>query len=229
MAISGGDWSRAMRIIGHRVKLTAAHMELMQIPYRFWETKFDRIPECDGKGAIRTYISRIDEMLDRGDGLLLWGDNGHGKTSAAVVVAKEARRRGASVLFITAEQLRKASFGDMMFTDEKTLFYRANEVDMLVIDDLGKEYSGDSGYTERVFEALIRERAASKRVTIITTNMSPSPRTDASGKAVHCLADLYKRSMIEVMKECMFVARIRGENQRETSQNELAHLLAASG
>jgi DNA replication protein DnaC len=229
MAISAGDRRTAMRITGHRNRLTSAHLELMGIPYRFWDSSMDRVPECDGKGAIRKYLVNLDAMIDQGNGLLLWGDNGHGKTSAAVVVAKEARRRGASVLFITAERLRKASLNDEMFNDDRTVFQRAMEVELLVLDDLGKEYSGDSGYTERLFESIIRERAADKRTTVVTTNMAPSPRTDSSGKAVHCLSDLYKKSMIEVMKECLFVARIRGDNLRDVAQNELAQLLAASG
>lgn len=210
---------RAMRIVGQRIKLTKAHMELMGIPRRFWNVHFDEIPECEGKVYLRSYMRDIETMLDRGVGLLLWGANGHGKTSAAIIAAMEARRRGASVLFAQAETLRQAVIEKTMFSTDKTLVERAREVDFLVLDDLGKEHSGESAFSERFFENLLRERCAQKRVTFITTNL-PISTTGKSGEP--SLRNRYIASMLEVMREAMYPVHLKAHNWRDRAQEDMA-------
>jgi len=213
------DIGRAMRVVGLRVKLTKAHMELMRIPRRFWESDFELIPDCEGKETIRSYLRNIEDMMDRGEGLLLWGENGHGKTSAAVIIAMEARRRGASVLFVQAETLRQSTLEGTMFSDERTLIERAREVDLLVLDDLGKEHAGESGYTERLFENLIRVRSAGKRVTLVTTNLPVNPPPGREQAA--SLKTKYIASMLEVMREAMYPVRLKTHNWRDRAQSDM--------
>jgi len=213
------DVGRVMRIVGHRIKLTKAHMELMRIPRRFWEVDFDSIPDCEGKAVLRTYLRNIEDMLDRGEGLLLWGPNGHGKTSAAVIAMMEARRRGASALFVQAETLRQGVLEGEMFSDDKSLVERAREVDFLVLDDLGKEHTGESGYTERLFENLFRGRSASKRVTVVTTNLPTKPPQDKPNAA--SLKTKYIASMLEVMREAMYPVLLRAHNWRDRAQQDM--------
>ena len=212
-----------MRIVGLRIKLTKAHMELMQIPRRFWEVDFESIPDCEGKATLRSYLRNIEEMLDRGEGLMLWGPNGHGKTSAAVLVGMEARRRGASVLFVQAETLRASVLDGTMFSDEKTLIERAREVDLLILDDLGKEHSGETGFSERLFENLIRGRSASKKVTLVTTNLPLKPRGDKSSEP--SLKGKYIPSMLEVMREAMYPVLLKTHNWRDRAQENMHALL----
>lgn len=213
------DMGRAMRVVGLRIKLTRAHMELMRVPRRFWQSDFNAIPECEGRDTLRSYLRNIDEMLDRGEGLLLWGPNGHGKTSAAVIVMMEARRRGASALFVQAETLRASVLDGTMFSDEKTLMERAREVDFLVLDDLGKEHTGETGFAERLFENLIRERSAQKRVTLITTNLPTTPPVDNPRGA--SLQTRYIASMVEVMREAMYPVLLRAHNWRDRVQQDM--------
>jgi len=208
---------RAMRIVGLRIKLTKAHMDLMRIPRRFWESSFDAIPECEGRDVLRSYLRNIEDMLDRGEGLLLWGPNGHGKTSAAVIVMMEARRRGASALFVQAETLRASVLDGTMFSDEKTLLERAREVDFLVLDDLGKEHAGETGFSERLFENLIRGRTASKRTTLVTTNLPVNPPKGGGAS----LKTKYIASMLEVMREAMYPVLLRTHNWRDRAQQDM--------
>jgi len=203
-----------VRVVGHRVMLTKAHMELMRIPRRFWEVSVERVPESI-RQRILNYIRDIDGNLDRGEGLLLWGKNGVGKTSVAIFIAMEARRRGAPVLFSTAESLRSSVLDKTPFNATLSLMDRARYVDVLVIDDLGKEHPGETGFTERLFENLFRERSAARKTTFVTTNMD-----------LDKMSERYKPSMLEVMKETVYPIQAKGESQRDDTPDAIRTRLA---
>jgi DNA replication protein DnaC len=211
-----------MRVEGYRNRLTADHFELMRIPRRFWGASVSEIEPLTRK-VIVSYLRQLDDMLDRGAGILLWGRNGRGKTSAAVCVAKEARRRGASVLMVTAAALIEAA--RERSTEDRQLVERVRGVDFLLLDDLDKEYPGDSGYSERFLENLFRERGANRLTTWITSNAGRDG-----------LIERYKISMMEVLKEMVVPVRMRtgigengdeGENHRDDEQKKLSDQLLA--
>lgn len=204
-----------MRIVGQRTKLTADHLLWMRIPRRFWEASFQDIQDPDVRGVVLAYLQKLDSVLDNGDGLLFWGENGVGKSCAAVVLAKEARRRGASCLFITAESLRQSVLEKEQFSDDQLVIDRARKVEFLVLDDLGKEHSGETGFTERLFENLIRERSSHRRSTVVTTNMNYEQ-----------MIKTYKHSMMEVMKESLVPVHVEGENRRDEGAGKLRARLA---
>lgn len=209
-------------ITGHRKKLTAAHMELMRIPVRFWRSRLSEVPEGKARKVIVNYLQELDSTLDTGEGLMLWGPNGTGKTSVAVIITMEARRRGASALFATAETLRSSVMERTPFSEDKTLMERAREVDFLVIDDLGKEHTGKSDFSETLFENLIRERSAARKVTLVTTNLLIYETVTDDGRVVEGLNSQYRASMIEVMKETLFPVALKGHNHRDAARDDLA-------
>jgi DNA replication protein DnaC len=191
----------------------------MRIPRRFWVASFDGIQDDGVRGATQAYIKDLDGFLDRGEGILFWGPNGTGKTCAAVVIAKEARRLGASVLFITAESLRQASLDKEKFDGDLLVTDRAMQVDLLVLDELGKEHSdkrSGSGWSERLIENLLRVRASNCKSTVITTNAN---RGDMEGR--------YSTSMMEVLKETCFPVQMEGESLRDQASTLLRTRLAA--
>lgn len=203
-----------MRVPGFKVELRKSHMELMRIPRRFWEVTLDRVPDSV-RSNVTKYISNIEKMLDEGNGIIFLGQNGTGKTCAAVVIAKAARRIGSPVLFITAEGLRQAVIDKEIFSGEQTVYDRAKSVELLVLDDLGKEHRGNSNYTEHLFENLIRVRASSRLTTITTTNIMYDE-----------LQKRYKLSMMEVMRECMYPLVVKGDNNRTVQEEKLKELIA---
>jgi DNA replication protein DnaC len=152
-------------------------------------------------------------MLDYGQGLHLHGPNGTGKTSIAVLAAMEALRLGASVLFVTAEQLRRASIEDIWFDESQLLLDRAREVDLLVVDDLGKEHRGDSGYAERLLEDVLRQRSSRRLTTIFTTNVPVGSAEKKSG-----LFGIYSQSMLDVSRESMRPLQVSGANVRRSAE-----------
>lgn len=201
-----------MRVAGHRMRLTAQHMERAGIPRRFWDVRLAQVGEAM-RDKVDGYLRHLSEMLDYGQGLHLHGANGTGKTSIAVLVAMEALRLGASVLFVTAEQLRRASIEEIWFDEGQLLLDRAREVELLVIDDLGKEHRGESGYAERLLEDILRQRSSRRLTTIFTTNVPVGDAKKGSG-----LFGLYSQSMLDVSRESLRPLKVSGDNVRRSAE-----------
>jgi len=200
-----------MRVTGHRMRLTTQHLERAGIPRRFWDVRLDQVPP-DVRERICAYLRHLGDMLEYGEGLHLHGANGTGKTSIAVLVSMEALRLGATVLFTTAEELRRGSIEEVWFDDSQLIIDRAREVDLLVIDDLGKEHRGDSGYAERLLEDILRQRSARRLLTVITTNVPIGTSKDGTG-----LFGLYSRSMLDVSRESLRSVPVSGQNKRRSA------------
>lgn len=209
------------RVIQRR-RLTRRDMERMMLPSKFWKTVFRRIPERN-RGELEKYIRGLGNLCDPGEamkngfGIVIWGDNDGGKTSAATVVLKEARRRGFTGLFIGALNYRSGVIERVPFDEDCTLKERCSTVDMLVLDDLGKETSGlkSSGGSERIFEDLIRDRCNNLRPTIITTNIDPH----------RILEEKYSKSFARLMSESFVMMKMVGPSQREIEKKNLVSFI----
>jgi DNA replication protein DnaC len=79
------------------------------IPRRYRHVGFDRPPvtEIDRQivRAVRDFIERIDEQLDKGHGLWLMGPVGTGKTTLAMLVSQAALKAGRSVAIYSLPRL----------------------------------------------------------------------------------------------------------------------------
>ena len=157
------------------------------------------------------YVKKMDVMLKSGVGLLLWGANGRGKTALAVSIGKEFRRRGSTVLFIECAAVKDIFINKAAF---ETVWRRAQRVDVLILDDLGKGVQDSKGFGARVIDQLIRHRVSNQKVTFITTNIDP-PR----------LADELKISTMHSLKESIVPVKIIGPDRREACKSELLQAL----
>lgn len=205
-----------MRIPGFRVELTVEHLQGMRIPDGFHGSHFGMIEQPNLADVCREYLKNLDVMLDDGAGFLFWGKNGTGKTTAAVVIAKEVRRRGGSVFFTTVESLRQCALDKAKFDDDILVTERAESVDMLLLDDLGKEH--DTEWSQRMLENLMRVRVSHRRSTIITTNTL----TDE-------LVKVYRISFMEILKEACVPVHVEGESHRDGIGKALAARLRKTG
>lgn len=204
-----------MRLAGQKLTLRKEHMLLMRLPALYWRVSYESITHDALQHIVRTYIEDMHGHLDDGIGFLFYGDNGVGKTGAACVLAKAVRRTGASVLFVTAESLRQGVLNDEEFSGLQSLDERAHSVDFLIIDDLGKEHRGKSGWNETYWENLFRVRIAANRSTVVTSN-----------RTLQQLRERYNKSMLEVMKEKILPVKVEGDDRREESASELAKKFA---
>jgi DNA replication protein DnaC len=193
----------------YRRKLEESDVIRMRLPKRHWEASFESINNVPENGdpplkdTVKRYFEKIDEMTTRGVGLLLYGKNGTGKTSASCVVLKEMRRRAYSTMFVEAAELKSAVFKDIGFDDNETLWERMKEVDVLVIDDIGKGMHDNTGAFARIVDELIRHRSSNCRITWATTNMNLSD-----------LEETLKISTMHALKEAMVPIRVSGRDLR---------------
>ena len=66
---------------------------------------------------------------------------------------------------------------------EVTYQQSATDWELLVLDDLGREWSGRTGYGQAVVDEVLRARYYEQRPTIITTNLSMTEFSDRYGEA----------------------------------------------
>lgn len=204
-----------------RRELNRHDLERMRIPSRYWDATFERLSTDGGDHSLRTmvgkYISNMSEMRKQGGGFIFYGANGTGKSSGSVVLAKEFRRRGYTVLFMEASDLKRMVIENEHFDDDETYWDRSRSVDVLVLDDFGKGIMDSKGFGASLFDELIRARNSRKLVTIITANLPHDKWKDQLE---------LKESTIHTLRECMIPLQVIGPNQREESGKKLRELLS---
>ena len=103
--------------------------------------------------------------------LILYGEPGTGKTFLSHCIAERFLSRMQSVVYVTAFALtdifQKRTFEKT--TDAKREFEELFSSDLLIIDDLGTEFT--NAFTHPVFFQCINERLLQKKHTVISTNM----------------------------------------------------------
>jgi DNA replication protein DnaC len=188
----------------------------MWLPEKYWSVKFASIlPEgSEHKRIIGRYLHLICTLVDSGKGLLLYGDNSQGKTSASAVILKEARRWGYTGLFVRSNEVVDASMSNVKFDTSFSLKERAKHVDLLIMDDLGKEYRADSGWSVRLIDNLIRHRVQNRLSTIVTSNMQ-----------LEAIEEVYKPSMVKAMIGALYPVMVSGHDYRVIEDDGLCEML----
>jgi DNA replication protein DnaC len=116
--------------------------------------------------------------------LYLYGDTGLGKTYLCNCIAKELLDRGYSVLYLTAPQLFKTVEAIRFGRERGDAEYILNEkmefvysADLLIIDDLGSEFS--TAVTASEFFNILNTRLQSRKQMIFSTNLMPKDLSDS--------------------------------------------------
>jgi DNA replication protein DnaC len=176
------DVARPCECRAQRLRKASTRGVASVIPPRYRGVSLDRPPISDmardlqtkmAFGHVRDYVEGLDENLEAGRGLWLFGDTGTGKTTLAMLISKTALEGGHTVAIYSLPKLlariRQTYDAEPGGDSYSTLFQRLTSVDLLHIDDLGAEKRSD-WVLEQLY-ALINERYEAQRSILITTNL----------------------------------------------------------
>lgn len=131
---------------------------------------------AQAKSLLEGFIAEYDPAHPQN--LLVFGSYGTGKSHLTYAAAKELLAKGHSALFLSVPKLLtkiKESFGQSANFSESELLDFVATVDLLVLDDLGAEYTNmrngsDNWVWTKLFEVM---DSRSGKSTIYTTNLTP--------------------------------------------------------
>lgn len=146
-----------------------------------------RVEHKGHENAIRTalaYVSEIERNMETGAGLLLYGANGTGKTHIAIGIALEFLEAGRSAMYARASAaIRevKETWGKKASATETEIYRKYAEPDLLVIDEIGRQFGTDS--EKIILFEIINARYEQMKPTIAITNLDGANLADFLGGA----------------------------------------------
>ncbi|MCL2285165.1 MAG: ATP-binding protein [Firmicutes bacterium] len=133
-------------------------------------------PHVNMQTIYRLATKFVADFDNEFNNLLLYGEPGLGKTFVCHCIAKDLLDAGRTVLYLTAPRLCRI-LEDFRFNRESIdqpdeLLATIDEVDLLILDDLGAEIS--TIITSAALFDLINQRLLLRKHTVISTNLTPT-------------------------------------------------------
>jgi len=182
------------------------------VPMKTIGKDFSDLDDSEAKTLVQTWVSTVETGVVikspgsplSGLGILLLGQPGHGKTTMASV-ALQRLIRGMQVpgLFLDYPKflrLQQESWKNDDLKEKMQEIYgdAKHSLPLLVLDDLGKEHTTQSGWAENTFDAVLRSRFNAGLPTIITSNVPLNKWRSAYGESMESFAH---EAFIEVKVE----------------------------
>jgi DNA replication protein DnaC len=146
------------------------------LPKKYKDVSLDRNPIAQMPDItlrpVRAYLRNLGENLATGRGLCLVGEVGTGKTTIAMLVAKEALAAGHSVAVYSMPRLLneiRRTYDEGSDSSYVELLDRLAEVDLLQLDDVGAERS--SPWVLEQLYTIVNSRYEGERAITMTTNL----------------------------------------------------------
>lgn len=158
---------------------------------------------------LQNYAKRVSQKyakvfsLERPRNLSFHGSFGLGKSHLAKSIADEVMKKGFTAIFISVPKLLrkiKSTYANDSKINEDDIITMLEEVDLLVLDDLGAEKKSD-WVTERIFDIIDSRQGCN---TIYTTNFKPEDLVNKLGE----------RNFSRVVNQDTTIVEIEGENNR---------------
>lgn len=143
------------------------------IPKRFKKATFENYNPKDNLIALNKSRNFVEDFPNS-KGLLLTGPVGTGKTHLACAIANSLLRKLYSVYFGNVTDVLsfiKSTYSDKSaVSEEEAINLITKEVDLFIIDDLGKE--NETSYTLSMLYQLINRVYENEKTIVITTNFN---------------------------------------------------------
>ena len=157
----------------------------------------------------KSFVDNFDELSKDGNGLVLWGNPGTGKTFFATAIGNELLKRGKTVARVSAAKVVENAQG--LYDYERSSFVSLlNRNDLLILDDIGAER--DTDFAREVMFRLVDERTRRKGMTIVTTNLTNDFMQNPTKNGYPDMG--YKRVFDRLMSYCTPVL-VAGESRRK--------------
>lgn len=112
------------------------------------------------------YADKFDEMLQRNQGLLMYGGVGTGKSFSAACIANQLMANGVSVVMTSFPKLLELLRSEA----EQNVIEKLNAAKLVIFDDLGAERNTDYA-VEKVY-SIIDSRYRKGLPMVVTTNLA---------------------------------------------------------
>lgn len=181
-----------------RTTISRTNLSRRGVPKRFHDLTVDDLKDFGVETRkpiikfVKNYINNLDEKFYKGEGILLYGSNGTGKSTIASVLVKQAyicRYTSRRVTFVDyIERYTKAwncKDYDEKVSLQRELIEQYKGIEFLVLEEIGKEL--DTKLAVTVLEDLLRYREDCGLPTIICTNMTPQNIKEKYGASIWSL------------------------------------------
>ena len=131
-------------------------------------------------------VDFVDTFSSEFNNLLFYGDAGLGKTFLCHCIAKALLDKGHSVLYLTAPRFCRFAedyrFNRDILDAPEEMMQLIDDVDLLIIDDLGTEFP--TVITVAAIFDVINNRILTKKSTIVSTNLNLKERVEIYSERV---------------------------------------------
>lgn len=180
------------------------HFRLDFYPSSLYDKTTGRSARAMMEDTLRICHRFIDTFGKDFQNLFFYGSVGVGKTYLSTCIAREIMEREYSVVYFSAPQLfntlARTKF-DKNDVDSKNMAEYIYNCDLLIIDDLGSEYT--NAFITAQFFTCINERLIHRKSTIISTNLS-----------LESIADLYTERSFSRITSNYALLKIIGDDIR---------------
>lgn len=152
--------------------------------------------------AMQRYVENFPELRKTGQGLLLYGKVGTGKTFAAAEVANALIDKGYSVFMTNFARIANTVSGK--YSGKQEYYDRLNNCDLLIIDDLATERKTE--YMQEIVHNVVDSRYRAGLPMIITTNLTNDELKNA-GDTIN------QRILDRIIERCHPI-EVKGKNRR---------------